>query len=205
MNSFREMVLLPLEVYKRMRQSILVNNDTTPMQKELFDLKQQYKNIAPDQRMLLESDIITKHTGHVRTADVEPEQQQQSQQNETYDNTLVKSSIEGFSKTHKNRALQLYNYLETTYINSPKWNEKGELLNDYNIALPNTNIVDLINFVTTSKARKSYPNGMSEFIVMMDKANVPSYLFSNKGQESLQSYKQSDQSRVHDISWQSYT
>ena len=51
MNSYREMVLLPLEVYRRMRQSILVNNDTTPMQKELFDLKQQYKNIASDQRM----------------------------------------------------------------------------------------------------------------------------------------------------------
>ena len=198
MNSYREMVLLPLEVYKRMRQSILVNNDTTPMQKELFDLKQQYKNIAPDQRMLLESDIITKHTGHIRAPSVEPEQQ-----NESYDNTLVKSSIEGFSKSHKNRALQLYNYLETTYTNSPKWNEKGELLNDHNIPLPNTNIVDLINFVTTSKARKVHPNGMSEFIVMMDKANVPSYLFSNKGQESLESYKQSDQSQVHDISWQS--
>ena len=198
MNSYREMVLLPLEVYKRMRQSILVNNDTTPMQKELFDLKQQYKNIAPDQRMLLESDIIAKHTGHVRAPSVEPEQQ-----NESYDNTLVKSSIEGFSKSHKNRALQLYNYLETTYTNSPKWNEKGELLNDHNIPLPNTNIVDLINFVTTSKARKVHPNSMSEFIVMMDKANVPSYLFSNKGQESLESYKQSDQSKVHDITWQS--
>lgn len=198
MNPFREMILLPVEVYKKMRNNILVQNDATPLQKELFEIKQQHNNLAPDQRMLLESEVISKHTSHrvpiaEETANVESKQGNFS---------IIKDSIGGFAKSHKNRAIQLYNFLESTFESFPKWNEKGELLNENNVAYPGTNIVDLINFVTATKLRKNEPNGMDTFIELLISSNAPNYLLSTKGLEYMSNYKQVAENDEFDSKWE---
>jgi len=184
MNPFREMVLLPLESYKKMRTNILLQNESTPLQKDLLNIKQQYNNVAPDQRMLLESEVISKHTSNNIPVDSNVEQLPKS-----FDNTIIKDSIEGFAKTQRNRAVQLYNYLESTFVNNPQWNEKGELLSN-DEPLVGSNIVDLINFVTATKLRKNTPKDMRQFIDLLVTSNTPSFYFSTKGQEFLHRYKQ---------------
>ena len=183
MNPFREMVLLPLETYKNLRKKVLGG---TPMQKDLFDLRERYGDSLPeDQRLKLESEVISKHSTHVKPElEVTPHAA-------APDNSIIKSTIDNFARTNKNRAQQLFNYLEMTFRSAPKWNDKGELLNETNIPLPGTNIVELINFVTAARFRKAPINGMEEFIEMLEIANVPSYLYSAKGAEALLNYKQS--------------
>lgn len=200
MNPFREMILLPVEVYKKMRNNILVQTDNTPLQKELFEIKQQYNNLAPDQRMLLESEVISKHTSQRAPAEA-PTNEESKQGN----HSIIKDSIEGFAKSHKNRAIQLYNFLESTFESFPRWNEKGELLNENNVAYPGTSIVDLINFVTNTKLRKTIPNGMDTFIELLISSNAPSYLFSIKGQEYVSNYKHVKEDEVFDNQWTELT
>lgn len=178
------MVLIPLEAYKNLRRNILQSTDNSTMQKELIDIKEQYgESIPADQRLRLESDVIAKHTGIKQVPEHVPEVIPKS------NTDILKNNIENFSKTNKNRAVQLFNHLTLFYKDKPQWNEKGELYVNSQV-LPRTNITDMISYVTSTKSKRAPPNGFSHFLELLDEANVASHLFSAHGLRNIEEHKQ---------------
>lgn len=191
MNPFREMVLLPLEAYTNLRRTIA---EATPMQKELNVLRENYsESLSDDQKLKLQNVVISKHVNKSAHA-LNSEIQEKPETKKPVD--LIKSAIQNFSQTNKNRAMQLFNHLDLYYATNKKWNNKGELILSNGEDLIGTNIADLINYVTATKPRTTVPNGFNYFVDLIFDSNVSTHMMSNKGIENIETYRQNHENTL---------
>lgn len=202
MNTFRKMVMIPVDEYNTYRSNLYSlqmqqQQQQNPMQRELEEIREIYGSSIPDdQRAKLESEIISKYTSSVpdsvsgagsdaaaaAAAAAAPRGDQ-----------WISETISDFAKTNRLRSKQLYSILENRI---KRWNDNGELLNRDNEPIAGTNIVDLISYATQSgrpsKIRPP-PEGLGEFIQLLEKANVPKYVLGSKGLDAVEAYKQQQQ------------
>lgn len=192
MNTFRKMVLLSTDDYNKYRNLMYTSQVTpsiNPMQKEMEGIKEKYgDNLPEDQRNKLESEIIQKYSDKIDITSPSPKVDGSKLE-------WIKTSLEDFSKTNKTRANQLYNLLSMRL--SDRWNENGELLTVDGEPIKGSNILDLINYVTSSNKAKNAPYGFNDFKQLLSEANVPSYVFSKRGMESIN--KQDDIPNLHKL------
>lgn len=189
MSYFKKMVMISLEEYNKYRNQMFALQTTpnvNPMQKELQELKEQYgDSLLPDQKAKLEGEIISKYT----SKPIEIKEDNEIAKEEEVENIeWVKSAINEFSKTNKNKATQMYSILLNKL--GARWNSKGELKLSDGSKIDGSNILDLINFVTSSSIRSTQkpPIGFNYFIDIIKEANLPTFLFSKKGQNAIDSY-----------------
>ena len=200
MNYYKKMVMITLDDYNKYRNqmyALQTNPPVNPMQKELDELKDQFgDSLLPDQKTKLEGEIISKYT----SKNIENNENEIPSVSETNkvdeDTSWLKLSIDDFNKTNRARAKQMYSILEGTL--GTMWNSKGELKLSNGSTIPGSNILDLINFVTTpSKTTQNVPIGLDHFVILLKEANVPQFLFSRKGVNALQSVDD-DEEIIHE-------
>lgn len=190
MNNYREMILLSLDEYNRMRKNVLFNkpNEGEPsLQKELNSIQDQFKDTLPDDQLLkLEGEVIQKHTSHIlpsqpaaSTTTIAP----------INDDAFI-AHFNAFPKYSKTKALQIYNHLKRT----KRWNDLGEILDNSGAPIRNSNIVELINAVTTNKKLNRIPFGFNVFINLLETTNLPQNYLSAPGYSMIVNYKQRSQS-----------
>lgn len=188
MNYFRKMIMLPTDEfnkYKNLLYSAQVTPETNPMQQELKNIKEVHGTTLPDdQRAKLEAEIIQRYSTknerkESEVAKIDPSQIE-----------WIRNSIKHFSNSNKSRANRLYEYLFTRLQN--RWNENGELLTADGNNIRGSNILDLINFVTSTVKQRNIPIGFSDFIIMLGEANTPTHMFSNHGMNHINENKQDE-------------
>lgn len=195
------MVMISLDEYNKYRNQMYALQTTpviNPMQKELQELNQQYgDSLLPDQKTKLEGEIISKYTSKPIKEKDDDETKVVVENKEEENTKWIKSSIDDFNKTNKSRAKQFYSIIENSV--GTKWNSKGEILsNETNEFIPGSNILHLINYVTSSiKPSQNIPVGFNEFINIIKNANVPEFLFSKSGLNVIQSFSVAKEEEQH--------
>ncbi len=93
----------------------------------------------------------------------------------------ITGALNALPKQSKARAAQLYHFLKGKHPEI-RWNSQGEII------LPEgeirfSNIIDLINFMTTARSRKheNEPIGLSSFINALQRFNVPNTMLGVEG------------------------
>jgi hypothetical protein len=170
--NFREMVLIPMEEYKRHSQhDVNVKSTPTPMQKELHSITTDYgANLPDDQRLKLQGSIIDKYTNPLKPSLQDPQQ------------SLFLRIFESFNAANKRRSLQVFHHLVAYFKNNPKWNDLGQLYNENNEPIIGSSIVDLIDAVTTSSSKSTrIPIGFDDFINYLNESNMPRNFLSVPG------------------------
>jgi hypothetical protein len=168
--SFREMVLIPVEEYKRHMNQLSINNKTATIQNDIRDINEQYGDTIPDdQRLKLESAVITKHKGDFKQPIPEPQQ------------NLFLRMIDSFPKANQKRSLQVFNHLVVFFKQRPKWNDLGQILNSNNEPIIGSNIIELIDSVTTIKSARIPAIGFDQFTKYLQEANMPRNFLSLPG------------------------
>lgn len=191
MNPFREMVLLSLEEYQKLRQRALI--PTEGLQRDLQELKQEYGTFLPaDQRAKLESEIISKHSIGDK---LEPSSSPALPTK--VDDTLIIEHFNSFPKSNKTRALQMFHHLKSY---KSQWNTMGQFLDSDNNPIANSNIVELINYVTSpSRAKNNPPAGFIEFINLLVDANTPRNFLSAIGLQRIENNKHVVDDSINDM------
>jgi hypothetical protein len=177
MNTFREMVLISMDEYKRQRKQNLFSHTGTSaptMQKELHELSD---DIPDDQRVKLEHEIISKHSGSQSNPAKQPQ------------NEIFIRILESFGNTNKRRSIQVFNHLMTFYKHRPKWNDLGQILDGNNEPIHGSNIVDLIDSITGAINTRKLPIGFGSFVNAIRESNLPMQFLSKTGLHRLNSYK----------------
>ena len=174
---YQKMYVLPAEEYHRLT---MPRQDPKMMQieRELHDLKEQ-QNLPPDQWLKAQSHIES------RGRDMQSDRSKASVAvPEPPKVKWVEQSIQRLPKNNQQRALQMLNFLISRQV---AWNSEGEVVNLNGDALSNTNIVDLINYMTLSQRRKYLvePEGISEFIKLLQAVNMPLNMLGVIGQEAM--------------------
>ena len=182
MNYFRKMVMLPIDEFNKYKNILYMSQVTpnpNPMQQELENVRNIYGTSLPDDmKTKLESEIIQKYSS--KNTINEPSLPKPDPQKLAW----ISQSIQNFPRGNKNRAQRLHNFLETKVQN--RWNENGELLTTNGDPIRNSNILDLINFVTTSQKYDHTPVGFSDFIILLNEANVPTHMISKNGMNHIE-------------------
>ena len=174
MNPFREMLLVSVSDYNRMRKQLLVQH--SELQKDLQEVSNIYGDDIPlDQKQKLQAEVISKHK-------ILPESEAPPQTLPPLDDQLLKLHFDSFAKSNKTRSIQVYNHLKTY---KPRWNSSGQFMSVNDKPIPNSNIVELINSVTTTKRSKNIPAGFGEFVAFLSDSNVPRNFLSIAGQEKI--------------------
>lgn len=183
MNYFKKMIMLPVDEYNTFKSLLYKTQVSVPentLQIDLEKIKQTYgTNLPDDVRAKLEADIIQKHSSKADKS--EPQPVGINPQNIEW----IKTSISNFSKSNKNRAERLYKYLIERLPN--RWNENGELLTVDGEIIAGSNIIDLVNFVTSINRKERAPYALDDFLQLLHRANIPSHLLSTNAQNILYS------------------
>ena len=184
MNYYRKMLLLPVDEYNKYRSLLYTSQVTAtknPIQKDLNELRDEYgTNLPDDEKIKLEGEIIQKFKTKNTIDDgvkvsITPKHER------------IKELINDFSKTNKTRATQLYNHLSSKY--KSRWNDDGELVDENGNTINDSNILDLINYVTSTQKSRNVPKGISPFFSLLRSANTPSYMFSKQGESNIEHIK----------------
>lgn len=178
MMNFKRMVVLPEEQYLLLRTN---RNDSNSMVEEIHNL--QTTALPADQRVKLEGAIISKYAS--------PSQNESS--------NWIMNVIEQFPKQYRNRAKQLYMHLTQALPMKP-WNEKAELLNDRQEAIPFSNIIDLLSYTTSSYTTlKKPPIGFETFLELLRVANIPKHFVNEKTRDLLHTSSTNSQWISYDL------
>ena len=176
---YQKMYVLPEEEYHRLT---ITKQDpkTMQMERELSDLKEQ-QNLPPDQWHKVQSHISSRGRdmqSYTTKESVTPEPEPTKVK-------WVEQVIQRFPKNNQQRALQMLNLLITRQIS---WNSEGEVKNLNGDVLSNTNIVDLINYMTLSQRRRHLvePKGLSEFVKLLQSINMPNNVLGLIGHEAME-------------------
>lgn len=174
MNPFREMVLLSVDHYKQLQQSAVMQK-APKLQRDLNQIEQQYGDTLPiDQKLKLTTQAISKYAHKTNDDDLIPLPPPPP----VLDDTLLKTHFDSFNPVNKKRALQMYQHLKSI---DPQWNSMGQLLNDYEEPIKNSNIVELIDLVTNTKRTTRIPAGFSRFVQLLQSSNIPRNFLSTSG------------------------
>lgn len=202
MSAFREMVLLPLNEYKRFTHQLILQQQqqTKPsLLQDLNEVKEIYGDSLPaDQRLKIEGNIISKHAPHITQETVIPPSAAVPQVD------LLKNHFNALPKTNQRRATQIYQHMKDYYNENPMWNTAGQLKDSTGNHIAGSNIVDLIDAVTNARKMSSLPTGFHAFMNVLDETNIPMHLLSKAGVERVRRslYKQSSPSISDDGSYQ---
>jgi len=194
--NFREMVLVSLDEYKKLKTASLQKPGST-LQKDLNKLHEQYgEDLPDDQRIKLESEVISKHTGQFK----------HPQPVVTPQHDLFLRIIDSFAAINRKRALQIFHHLVAFFKHEPKWNDLGQIVNFNNEPIIGSNIVELIDYVTnTNRKTSTVPIGFDVFSFLLTESNMPRNFLSKPGLERLENNKQQNQSLDNsDYTWHSF-
>lgn len=181
MQSFKERILIPLETYETLKQGGNTEQTIPSMQRDLANIPKTYGlDLPDDQRQKLEGEVIDRYSSH------KPQETPSSSSPQIESNRLD-DVILGFPKTIKTKAKQLVQFLKSQGM---FYNDTLNLLID-NQPIPNSNIVDLIHYITsvTSKTRTNPPPGFEYFIQKLNNLNVPKSYLSPYGRTLLEAYE----------------
>ena len=176
------MVMVPIDEFSKYRNLLFekqVTIEKNPLQRDIRELRETLGvSIPDDQKAKLEGEIIERYGRKLKRTEpklpvIDPEKLK-----------YLKQSISNFSKTNKNRATKLYDYLESKATS--RWNENGEILTSDGENISGSNILDLINFVTSTQKMAQIPKGFNDFVKIMVKANVPAHYMSQRGYDHMQ-------------------
>ena len=157
MKIVQKLVLVPIEKWEKLGQKnkpvkeVLVK--TVPLQNHLPQMKVQVENQLPQMKVQGKNQL---GQGIVTTS-------------------LDHQIFPYMSLKKRNKSLSLLYYLRKN--KDIKWNKKGEILYKGKI-LPETNINHLIKHAMQND--KSTPHGVKAFYRILEKANIPKKLISNK-------------------------
>ena len=132
--------------------------------KETVIAKEQKQTLPDDQWLMLQSNIETRERDKITTPLAQPPPLPSP--------IWVEQSIARLPKQNQKRALQLLEFLKSRNIG---WNIDGEIITSDGETLNGSNIVDLIQYATMLRRRKSmdYPHAMQEFNTLLTKLNAP--------------------------------
>lgn len=196
------MLLIPemeYTVLKSRNNNISDNNKIT-------GVMNSFKNNLLDDRLVkrrgVENYIDKKMVSSIPKLKVEIEKKEKSKKEDnlkdkiTNNNQWIEEAVEKLPKNNRHRAIQLKNFLKSKDENL-QWNERGEIKGKEFGLIPNSNIIDLINY-TTSSNLKNKPRGFDKFINVLQEANVPNYLFGKQAVEAVNNNSESSSITVKD-------
>lgn len=182
--AYRQMLLIDLDEYHDLRKRQLYYQ-APELTQDLYKLRETTSNLPVDQRMRLEGEVMRQHV-KTNTAASSMTSPPSPPPPAALDDSVIVNNLQSFSRVNKQRANQIYQHLKSYRT---QWNEMGQLLDEDGKPIPNSNIVELIDFVSNSKKMKSLPAGLSTFIHMMEQAHLPRNYLSAKGAERIEDYK----------------
>ncbi len=179
---YKKMVLIPEEEYAQLKTTPL-DNHTSKIERQMREMKER-ERLPDDQWLMVQSNLLSR----ARDMNTQPH---------LNDNKIVSTlhpkwvdqSIHRLPQGNRQRAKQMLEFLKTRNIN---WTMEGELMNLNGVAIPNSNIIDLINYVTISVAnsRLHEPSGLNEFIDLLIHINLPQSMLGISGQKAYQEQNQ---------------
>ena len=179
MQSFKERLLISREEYEVLKQG--ETSQTKPSMKR--DLAKLPHDLPADQKQQLEGEIINRYTTkHVSSPPPPPNIP--STQPVT---SSVEEIVQGFPTSNRYRANQLLNFLKAQA--SPFYNDSMNFIANGQV-IPGSNIVDLVQFITSVKSStsKNIPQGFEHFMNLLAKLNVPKTFLSAYGKILLSSF-----------------
>lgn len=180
-SSYRNMVLIPVQEYQNLRKQILYQQDPE-LTKDLYQVKDTTSHLPTDEKMILEGEVLRQH---FKSNDITPIPNETP--NVDLDDNIIVNNLQSFGKPNKLRSNQIYQHLKRHKIH---WNELGQLLSSDNTPIPNSNIIELIDYITNTKKTKSIPAGFDEFIKIMEESQLPRNYLSTVGVTKISDYKQ---------------
>jgi len=184
MNPYREMLLVSLEEYTRLRNQVLTQNSSDLMQ-NLTELKEKTDHLPADQRIALEGEVLRQHIKQPEsTPAFTPLEEPQANVDE--DDAVVFDNLNRFTKTNKIRANQVYQHLKAYKV---QWNKMGQMLDNTGLPISNANIVELIDYVTNTKRITRQPAGFSVFVQLLRDSQLPRNYYSTLGLLRVDDYK----------------
>ena len=191
MQSYRNMLLVSVDEYQNLRKQLLYSQ-APEMTQDLYNIKDKTSTLPPDQQIALEGEVLRQHIKQI------PSTVQQPSIPVPFNDDVVVSNFKSFIKTNKVRAGQVYQHLKAY---KTQWNEMGQMLDANNVPIPNSNIVELVDYVTNTKKSKRIPAGFEEFRTLLTESQLPRNYLSTPGLTRVEDYKhlQSDASEEEDI------
>lgn len=181
--SYRNMILVSAEEYQNLRKQLLYQ--TAPeLTQNLYKIRDSTASLPIDQKMQLEGEVLRQHIDQNRNEQVK---QETFVSNEVLDDHVILNNLKHFSKINNTRANQIYNHLKAYKM---QWNVMGQMLDVDNKPIPNSNIVELIDYITNNKVKARLPAGFNEFINLVELSQLPRHYLSTKGVTRLSDYKQ---------------
>ena len=166
MSHFERMVAIPEDEYNQLRSVQQVHN---PTQQQFTKLSNQY-----DRQNFIQDPYTRVH-----------------RQGETLDEMkklkedLRERVRQATPKPYQSRAESLYDFLK----NKLSFSEKGELLDDDNKAIVDSNISDLIQHAVRDRRRNMTPAGWKSFLTTLQSTNAPKMLLSYDTLEEIRAPK----------------
>lgn len=172
------MLLVSADEYQNLRKQLLYSQAPEMIQ-DLYNVKEKTSSLPADQQVALEGEVLRQH---IKEA---PSTIQPSLPTPFNDDVIV-SNFKSFIKTNKLRANQVYQHLKAY---KTQWNEMGQMMNENNVPIPNSNIVELVDYVTNTKKTKRVPAGFGEFITLLNESQLPRNYLSTQGFDRMEDYK----------------
>lgn len=163
---YSRMVLLNEQVYNSMKHSTEV-----PTQLPSEDIQ-----LPADRYMKLYGNMLDKQKP---TSSIEVEAPPVPVKTE-----WLNESLQYLPQSNKNKATQLLHFLNHKQP-EVSWNELGEIKSFNFDTIPQSNILDLVNYVTTPRKTFTPPIGAPEFLHLLQSLNVPHSLLSQQGNLEL--------------------
>ena len=166
MAHFERMVAIPEDEYNQLRSVQQVHN---PGQQQFTKLSNQY-----DRQNFIQDPYTRVH-----------------RQGETLDEMMkLKEDLrervrQATPRPYQSRAESLYDFLK----NKLSFSEKGELLDNDNKAIVDSNITDLIQHAVRDRRRNMTPVGWKSFLTTLQSTNAPKMLLSYDTLEELRTPK----------------
>lgn len=183
MSSYRNMVLIPVQEYQNLRKQILYQQGPE-LTKDLYQVKDSTSHLPTDERIILEGEVLRQH---IKPNDIPPPIPIATPTVEQ-DDSIIVNNLDRFGKVNKLRSNQIYQHLKRHKI---QWNELGQLKSSVDdTPIANSNIIELIDYITNVKRTKTIPAGFDEFIKIMEESQLPRNYLSTVGVTKVADYKQ---------------
>lgn len=183
--AYRKMVLIPMEDYQNLRKELLYQQ-APELTKDLYKVHDSHANLPTDQRLQLEGEVISQHIQQNMNPTIQSIPQTIVSP-QVLDDSIIMSHLKSFGKINKARANQIYQHLKAYKI---QWNEMGQLLDSSSAPIPDSNIVECIDYITNTNRKARIPAGFDEFISLVQESQLPRHLLSTLGITRMTDYKQ---------------
>ncbi len=174
------MLLVSVEDYQNLRKQLFYSQ-TPELTQDLYKVKDATEHLPPDQQLALQSEVLRQHVQQNT-----PQPSSPPPPTPAVNDDVVTNNLNSFSRMNKIRANQIYQHLKA---HKTQWNEMGQLLNEHNEPIPNSNIVELIDYVTNTKRTARLPAGFGDFLELVHDSQLPRHYLSTLGNSRVTDYK----------------